>query len=228
MAENMDQSKVLTRTSTVAKINQFMQDYSMTKQDELDMVTFIFAAQAIKPGADQEELMKIFSDAGSQEEEDEAPEKLAMDEKLHKLLKRVSTADPALARQVTEKESANENVILGFDAPPESDEEDQIRRSSSRRRSVYQQAEIDAAEEMARTTQKLEIAAEMILQGHSMATVVSVTGLEESSIKAIASAKKVESPLKGNGLSDEKIKNIVRLAQLAKKLSPKNVNLLTH
>jgi len=216
MADAEDFNKSLVRTSTVAKINQFMQDHMIGEHDDLDIVTFIFAAQAIKPGAQQEELMSIFAEAEDDESTDTAT-------KMHKLLKRVSVVDASVGLASSPLGS---NLVEGlitedFGAAPvfahpaargsvDSEADDGMPAGRGRRKSLMEQAEIDATESMARTAEKLDIAAEMIHLGHSAETVASVTGLELGSINAIVNAAKF-SPRKARQLSQEQISDLIRL-----------------
>jgi len=206
--EDTPQQKKMVRASTVAQINQFMADHAIGADDDLDIVTFIFAAQAIKPGADQEELMNIFAAAEDEEDVDTAT-------KMHKLLKRISVVDASegLAGSLgADLDIAGvDSAIFSHDAPVSDSEDIPVRRASSaRRRSVYEQAEFDATEKMARTQQKLDIAAEMIHLGHSAAAVASVTGLELDSINAIVNAAQF-SPRKAQSLSPSEISDLIRL-----------------
>jgi len=208
--------KKMVRASTVAQINTFMAEHAIGAEDDLDIVTFIFAAQAIKPGADQEELMNIFAAAEIEEDDVDTATKM------HNLLKRISVRDASeglagsLGADPLDMAGGDSAPIFSHDAPT-SDSEGRnyndmpIRRASSaRRRSVYEQAEFDATEKMARTQQKLDIAAEMIHLGHSAAAVASVTGLELGSINAIVNAAQF-SPRKAQTLSPSQISDLIRL-----------------
>merc|ERR1719493_128427 len=71
-------------------------------------------------------------------------------------------------------------------------------------------ADIVATEHMARTAQKLDIAAEMIHLGHTADIVATVTGLEMDSINAIVNAVQY-SPRKAQTMSADQMSELIRL-----------------
>lgn len=184
----------LERSMTLKAINQYMEDAEVDAEGELDLITFICTAQAIRPGVDTNELMQIYS---HWEEEEETNENLA--EQMHNLLQRVadSPTDADFERLTSIREVE--------------DESDEIVVRHGRKMTVYEDAQYAAAEDLAQTEQKLMIAKEMLREGISPEMVASVTGLGIENLETLANENAPVSPRQRTQMSGEDIAQCLRL-----------------
>lgn len=167
------------RANTVKLINQYMQDAELDQYGELDLVTFIVAAQAIKPGAQEEDLMKIFDDYDASETKDGK-----LSDRMHSMLTNISV----------EESGPVDLSCFGENSVDLSDTEGEVSVGLRTRSMTDREAEREAQSVLAKTEQKMEIAKSMLAQGYEPTVVRNVVGLEEDAFSNIDLADLLSAP----------------------------------
>lgn len=201
------------RTGTLRAINQYMEDAEVDMSGELDLVTFICAAQAIRPDADTTELMQVFESFSNDEQTEE--EDIAG--VVHNLLQKVSKPE-ALETIIEENVDDDEDGSSGS-------EEDYVIKHG-RRLTVLESAQMEATADLAQMEQKMMIAKEMLREGIEPAMVANVTGIPEENLNYIADVTPDENEKKETAMQAEDIAQVLRLINGGPETIQKEANLV--
>lgn len=198
----------VARTGTLRAINQYMEDAEVDMSGELDLVTFICAAQAIRPDADTTELMQVFESFSNDEQREEDIAGV-----VHNLLQKVS------------KPQALETVIEEPEEDSSGSEEDYVIHHG-RRLTVLESAQMEATADLAQMEQKMMIAKEMLREGIEPGMVANVTGIPEENLNYIADVAPEENETKETAMEAEDIAQVLRLINGGPETIQKEANLV--